>query len=179
MDVTFRVFTDDDLPLMHRWVNEPGVVRWWEGDDVSWDGVVADYGSGRGDLTTEHWIAVVDGRDTGWIQCYPADDSPQEAADWRPFGIDPSTTGGIDYLVGEPGDRGRGVGSAIIAAFVDQVVFGRHPAWTAACAAPYAANEASWKALHRAGFHLVGRLPQDGDPDGPAHLMAITRPAHP
>ena len=53
---TFRRLTDDDLPMLHAWLNEPGVVRWWEGDDVSWDGVVRDYGSAS-DETTEHWIA--------------------------------------------------------------------------------------------------------------------------
>jgi acetyl esterase/lipase len=38
MEVTFRRLTDDDLPLLHDWLNESGVVRWWEGDDVSWAG---------------------------------------------------------------------------------------------------------------------------------------------
>src|SRR6476659_8903017 len=63
VDVTFRGLTDDDLPLLHRWLNEPGVVRWWEGDDVSWEGVVRDYGSGREPDKTEFWIASADGRD--------------------------------------------------------------------------------------------------------------------
>ena len=45
MTWTFRRLTDDDLPLLHVWLNEPGVVRFWEGDDVSWPGVIAQYGS--------------------------------------------------------------------------------------------------------------------------------------
>ncbi len=68
MGVVFRRLTDHDLPMLHRWLNEPGVVRWWEGEDVSWDAVVRDYGSAN-EEPTEHWIAVVDGRDVGWIQC--------------------------------------------------------------------------------------------------------------
>ena len=79
MQVTFRRLTDDDLPLLHRWLNEPGVVRWWEGDDVSWDAVVRDYGSGTTD-PTELWIASVDGHDVGWIQCWAVADEPEEAA---------------------------------------------------------------------------------------------------
>jgi aminoglycoside 6'-N-acetyltransferase len=173
--VSFRPLVDDDLPLLHRWLNEPGVVRWWEGDDVTWEGVVNDYGSQRPPDEVEHWIAVVDGADAGWIQCYPIAESPEEAEAWLAEGVDPRAAG-IDYLVGEPGARGRGVGSALIAAFVEDVVFGRHPDWTQAAASPYVANEASWRALRKAGFHHVADIAGDDDPDGPARLMVIDRP---
>ena len=78
MDVTFRRLTDDGLPMLHRWLNEPGILRWWEGDDVSWEGVVRGYGSEREPDNTEFWIASVDARDIGWIQCYPTADEPDE-----------------------------------------------------------------------------------------------------
>jgi aminoglycoside 6'-N-acetyltransferase len=171
VEVTFRPLTDDDLPMMHRWLNDPGVVRWWEGDDVSWAGVVADYGSGRTDVTTEHWIASIDGRDLGWIQCYPSVDSPDEAGPWWALGVD-RTAAGIDYLIGEPGERGRGRGSAMIRGFVRDIVFGRHAGWTQACAAPHEANAGSWRALARAGFRLVGTVDAGR---GPGRLMVIDR----
>lgn len=63
----FRPVTHDDLPMLHRWLNEPGVVRWWEGDDVSWDAVVREYGPANPD-STEHWVAAVDGEDICWIR---------------------------------------------------------------------------------------------------------------
>lgn len=169
-DVTFRRLTADDLPMLHGWLNEPGVVRWWEGDDVSWEGVVRDYGSGNGD-STEHWIATLGGRDIGWIQCYAVADSPDEAAVWKQHGIE-STAAGIDYLIADPDSRGRGLGSAMIRAFVDEVVFGGHPEWTQACAAPYQANVASWRALAKAGFTLAGIVDDD---NGPCRLMVRDR----
>lgn len=174
MEISFRRLSDDDLPMLHRWLNEPGVVRWWEGDDVSWSGVVGQYGStARETEPEEHWIASLDGRDLGWIQCYAAADSPEEAEQWWPLGID-RTAAGIDYLVGEPADRGRGLGSAVIRAFVAEVVFGLHPDWTQACASPFEANTASWRALERAGFRHVGTF---DDEDGPCRLMATDRPS--
>lgn len=151
----FRRLAADDLPQLHRWLNDPGVVRWWEGDDVSWEAVQRHYGGTTG--STEHWIASADGTDIGWIQCYPAADDPEEADGWWALGIDPSVAG-IDYLVGEPDQRGQGVGSGMIAAFVEQVVFGLHPEWNQVCAGPFAANKPSWRALERAGFRFVGTV---------------------
>src|SRR5438270_10033736 len=149
VDVTFRPLGDDDLPTMHRWLNEPGVVRWWEGDDVSWDAVVRDYGPANPD-STEHWIASVDGRDIGWMQSYATVDEPEDSAPLWALGVH-RTAAGIDYLIGEPADRGRGLGTAIIRAFVADVVFGLHPGWSQACSAPHVENVASWRALEKAG----------------------------
>lgn len=168
--VTFRRLVDADLPLLHRWLNEPGVVRWWEGDDVSWDAVVKDYGEADRDAT-EHYVAVVDGRDVGWIQCWDVNDEPDESGPWFALGVE-RTAAGIDYLLGEPGDRGHGLGSAVIRAFVDDIVFGAHPHWTQAAAGPFEANEASWRALAKAGFTYAGTI---DDPEGPCRLMVRER----
>ena len=170
MAVTFRRLVDDDLPVLYRWLNEPGVMRWWEGEDVSWEGVVRDYGSGSRD-STEHWIAFVAGREIGWIQCYPVADEPEETERWWGMGVD-RTAAGIDYLIGDPADRGHGLGSAMIRAFVVDVVFGLHPAWTQAWAAPYAGNVASWRALEKAGFRFAGLV---WDKYGPCRLMVADR----
>jgi aminoglycoside 6'-N-acetyltransferase len=170
MLVTFRRLVDDDLPMMHRWLNEPGVVRWWEGDDVSWEGVVRDYGSTSTD-PTEHWIAAVDGREVGWIQCSATSDHPEESEAWRALGVDAGAAG-IDYLIGEASDRGRGVGAAMIRGFVADVVFGRHPEWAQVCAAPHADNAVSWRALEKAGFRFAGMVEEKGEP---GRLMVADR----
>lgn len=138
---------------------------------MSWEAVVRDYGSAS-DPVVEHWIASVDGRDLGWIQCYATADDPEEAEQWWALGVDRSAAA-VDYLVGDPADRGRGLGSTMIRAFVADVVFGLHPQWLQACAAPYAENVASWRALEKAGFRVVGVVECD---DGPCRLLAADRP---
>lgn len=173
MDVTFRRLEDEDLPPLHTWLNEPGVVRWWEGDDVSWRAVVREYGSGA-DESTEHWLVMGQGRPLGWIQCYPAADyeGHEEVEQWWTLGVDRGAAG-IDYLLGDAADRGRGIGPVMIRRFVDEIVFGRHPGWTQACASPRAANVPSWRALEKAGFRHAGTFE---DEEAPCRLMVLERP---
>ncbi len=167
-----RMDRESDLPLLHRWLRDPRVVRWWEGEDVSWPAVWRDYGP-TSDDNVEHWIATLDGTDIGWIQCYAVSDYAryEETAAWLRAGV-PWTTAGIDYLVGESSLRGRGIGTAMIEGFVEHVVFGQHLEWTHAAASPVTANLASWRALDRAGFRTWATLPF---PDGPCRLMVRPR----
>ncbi|MCU0267188.1 MAG: acetyltransferase [Acidimicrobiales bacterium] len=168
--ITFRRLAEDDLALLHRWLQDPDVVRWWEGDDVSWEAVQRDYGPGSPD-PPEHWLALVDGVEVGWLQCYPALDDPEESEAWFAHGVRRSAAG-IDYLIGAPANRGRGLGALLIGRFVEEIVFGRHPAWTQVCASPLAANTASWRALEKAGFRPVATL---DDATGPCTLMVRDR----
>ena len=173
MSLTFRRLSDDDLPMLHRWLNDPAVVRWWEGEDVSWEAVERAYGAD--DEPTEHWIALLDGRPLGWIQCYAwADDADgdETKAHWA-VGVD-RTAGGIDYLLGDVGDRGRGLGAMMIRAFVEDVVFPNHPEWSQVSAGPFVANEASWRALAKAGFRPLADY-DGGDDDGPCRVMVVDR----
>jgi RimJ/RimL family protein N-acetyltransferase len=173
--------TRDDLPLLHRWLNDPLVVRWWEGDDVSWLGVVRDYGDVADD-PEEHHIAVHEGRDVGWIQCYAVADvagDPEQVL-WARAGVSPRAAG-IDYLLGRE-HRHRGLGPAMVRAYVEQVVFGEHPGWDEVCASPHRDNAASWRTLERAGFTTRATL---FDADGAWRLMVRRRdegvplPGHP
>lgn len=174
MHVRFRRLDDEDLPLLHAWLSEPGVVRWWEGDDVSWEGVVRDYGSTSED-PAEHWIALLDEEPIGWIQCYAWADYEDEAETQAQFAVGVRrSAAGIDYLVADPARRGQGRGAAMIRAFVHDVVFPRHPDRTQVSAGPFLANEPSWRALERAGFHHLADYDSE---EGPCRVMVIDRPS--
>ncbi len=193
---TFRRLVDSDLPLLHTWLNDPGVVRFWEGDDVSWPGVVGQYGSpeiratlagdypdfsydvAEADFDWHHvevYLSMADGEPAGWIQCYAVDDydDHDEVKAWLELGFDPGGAG-IDYLLGDPASRGKGLGSSMIRSFIDEIVFGQHPDWTQVGASPVRENPASCGALVKAGLSLVGSF---DDPDyGPCDLHAVRRP---
>jgi len=177
LSFTFRALGTGDFDMMHNWLNEPGVVRWWEGEDVSMPAIVAQYGPDRDDPTTEHWIAEIDGQPVGWICCWPVMDGLEESEAWFPLGV-VETAAGIDYLVAAPDRRGQGVGSQMIRAFSFNVVFGRHCDWTQVAASPYTANVASCRALEKAGFDFAGSIQYPDDEDeGPCSLMVLNRPS--
>lgn len=167
MGVSFRRLVDDDLPMLHRWLNEPGTAQWWEDDELTWDGVVEHYSS---KVEEEQYVSLVDDRPVGWIQTYPlAVDEAYQAA-CVAVGVLPDA-GGLDYLIADPADRGRGLGPTIIRTFVDEIVFGRHP-WPQVCAGPHPDNRASWRALEKVGFRLAGVIDTE---EGPERLMVIDR----
>ena len=171
MDVSFRRLEVPDLPLLHRWLNDPEVARWWEDEDLGYDAVVAKYTPRIDDIEhAEQWVAVVDGRDAGWLQTYALTDWPDYATACWAVGVH-GDAGGFDYLLGDATDRGRGLGPVVIRAFLDQVVFGMHP-WSQACAGPHPDNRRSWRALEKVGCRFVGMIDTE---DGPERLMVIDR----
>ena len=171
MDISFRRLEVDDLPLLHRWLNDPDVARWWEDEDLSFEAVVKKYTPRIDNIEhSEQWVAVVDGRDAGWLQTYALTDWPEYAEACWAVGV-ARDAGGFDYLLGEAADRGRGVGPVVIRAFLDQVVFGLHP-WPQACAGPHPDNRRSWRALEKVGCRFAAMIDTE---DGPERLMVIDR----
>ncbi len=162
-----------DLPLLHGWLQDAEVARWFDESSQSLEEVAAKYGPCiRGEEPTEMWMAVIDGADAGWLQTYAVAAYPEYAEACATVGFDRDGAA-LDYLLADQAQRNQGVGSAMLRAFTDEVVFGRHPGWTAACSSPDPANIRSWRALEKAGFRVLGDITTE---DGPERVLAKDRP---
>jgi RimJ/RimL family protein N-acetyltransferase len=172
--VTIRPLSRDDFPLLQRWLAMPHVPTWWGSEPVAAADVEHKYGP-RADGTdpTRVFVIEVEDQPIGIIQCYRHEDY----AEWdRAVGIPAAV--GIDYLIGEPAQCGRGFGSAAIACLVPHV-FGLYPEIAAIAAVPQAANYASRRALEKAGFSLAGERKLDSDDPsdaGPSAVYVLPRP---
>jgi RimJ/RimL family protein N-acetyltransferase len=172
--VTIRPLSRDDFPLLQRWLAMPHVQAWWGSEPVAPADVEHKYGP-RADGTDPTRVFVIElaAQPIGIIQCYRHEDYP----DWDHAVAIPAAAG-IDYLIGEPAQCGRGFGPAAISCLVPHV-FALYPDIPAIVAVPQAANHASRRALEKAGFSLVGeRTLNSDDPSdaGPSALYAVTRP---
>jgi RimJ/RimL family protein N-acetyltransferase len=170
--IGFRRLEERDLPLMHRWLHQPHVAPWWFDEAYPTEEAVAQKYSPRlaEDTLSEQWVIEVDGEPAGWIQCYDVADWPETAADYH---IDARGTAGVDLLLGDTDAIGRGLGPAVLRAFVDDVVFSRHPDWHAAVAAPHVGNQRSQRAFEKAGFEFVEDVMDEGRP---GRLYRVERP---
>lgn len=171
-DLGFRPMRVEDLALMQRWLVDPDVRPWFSSDDLSVGGIEEHYRAKlAADSTEEQWLVLAEGRPVGWLQTYEIAAHPAYADACVAVGADPMAAG-LDYLLGEPGLRNRGLGPVVITRFVEDVVFALHPEWPEVCSGPHPDNVRSWRALERAGFDLLGDIETE---DGPERLMARRR----
>jgi RimJ/RimL family protein N-acetyltransferase len=159
--IEFRPLTADDLPQLEDWLRREHVARWWR-DDIGES--LAEYRAAiEGREPTDHYLILVDGRAIGMIQTYLVSDYPE----WDEVVHVGADVAGVDLLIGEPEQIGRGLGPQILAQFVREVVTA-----SAAVATVQEENRRSWRAFEKAGFRYVRDVEENGRPH---RLMRLDR----
>ena len=177
--LSFRRLRRDDLPDLSSWLSDPEVGRWWP-DDHRLEALESSYGPGiDGDDPSEVFVVEIDGRSSGLIQRYRTSDDPswQQTLHHAVPALRAATTAGIDYLLGRPDVRRRGIGTRMIDAF-SGLLWDELPDVTAIVVAVQQANRPSWRALERAGYRRVwAGLLASADPSdaGPSYLLRRDR----
>ena len=168
----FEPIQRSHFPLLSEWLRTPHVARWWH-DDPSLAAIEADYGANvDGTEPSEVFIARCDGIPLGLVQRYRLHDYPQYLAELAPIISTPASARSIDYLVGPVEALGKGLGTAMIQAFV-RTVWCDHAACSHIIVPVNVANRASCRVLERAGFVCVatGDLTPDNPVDDTWHFI--------
>jgi aminoglycoside 6'-N-acetyltransferase len=177
-ELSWRPLAAEDLPMLAEWLREPEVARWWNHDSSAF-GVERDFGpSVRGEEPGEDLVVLLDGRPVGLLQRSVIADYPEELDEFATLVEVPEGAVELDYLIGDPTLRGRGLGARMIAAAVADT-WQTRPATSAVLVSVVAANVASWRALEKAGLQRIaeGVLIPDNPADDPLHYVyRIDRP---
>jgi RimJ/RimL family protein N-acetyltransferase len=155
-EITFRPLDEADLPLVHGWLNNPEVARWY-GLDLenltrpTLEQVVEHYTPRvRGDRPTFGYLIMSGPLASGFIQTYRVGDYPDYA---RAIAYDDDAWA-IDLFIGEDDCRGGGFGSRALVRFLEAEVFSRQGVEVAVIS-PNPDNKRAIRAYEKAGFrHL-------------------------
>ncbi|MEU6770228.1 GNAT family N-acetyltransferase [Streptomyces sp. NPDC046759] len=147
---------DEDIPLVHRWMNDPAVAEFWELAGPR--SRTEDHLRARlhGDGRSVPCLGVLDGTPMSYWEIYRADLDPLA----RHYPARPHDTG-IHLLVGGAEDRGRGLGSALLRAVAD-LILDRRPACARIVAEPDLRNTPSVAAFLSAGFRYADEVDLPG-----------------
>ena len=119
--------------MLAEWLREPQVARWWNHDSSEF-GVERDFGpSVRGEEPGEDLVVLLDDRPVGLLQRSVIADYPEELDEFATLVEVPEGAVELDYLIGDPALRGRGLGARMIAAAVAdtwQTRPGARPCWS-------------------------------------------------
>jgi AacA4 family aminoglycoside N(6')-acetyltransferase len=116
--VTLRLMTEDDLPMLHDWLNRPHFVEWWggEGERPTLEDVLEHYLPRV--LVQESvtpYIAMLGDEPIGYAQSYIALGSGDG---WWEEETDPGVRG-IDQSLASPAQLNRGLGTKLVRGLVD------------------------------------------------------------
>ncbi|SDW66782.1 aminoglycoside 6'-N-acetyltransferase/aminoglycoside 6'-N-acetyltransferase-1b [Marininema mesophilum] len=151
----FNCLEEKDLPLLHRWFQEPHVKKWWpvpkEKEDF-FDSYLKRIHSTEISL----YFVSYGNIPIGFLQAYPVDRSKET---WLPKL--PKNTIGIDQFIGEIDFVGKGYGTSFIKKFIDQLLAENNE--MTVILDPDPRNKAAIRCYEKVGFVRVGIFPRKGD----------------
>ena len=144
MSFEFIRLTESDFPLIAEWLNKPHVLPWF-GDPGDWLDEMSTH-------LAQDWISHfrVDhqGQPFGFTQFYETARAPD-----GPWSGEPPHTYGIDFLIGDHRQNNRGLGTRMVAEFVELVC--KRVAPPKIIADPHPENLRSIRVLQKCGFALA------------------------
>jgi AacA4 family aminoglycoside N(6')-acetyltransferase len=169
--ITLRLMTEQDLPMLHDWLNRPHIVEWWGGEEErpTLDEVLEQYlPSVLAEESVTPYIAMLGAEPIGYAQSYVALGSGDG---WWKDQTDPGVRG-IDQSLANPTQLNQGLGTRLVLALVERLFL--DPTVTKIQTDPAVNNHRAIRCYEKAGFVQQKVITT---PDGPAVYMVQTRQA--
>lgn len=162
----FLHLTEDDLPMLFKWLNRPHLIKWW-GREVSLDQVREKYLSRIEDKeAAKPFIVKMNDKPIGYIQYYNAGEGNP---DW--WSDKPGTDVlGIDQFIADEENLNKGIGTSMISGFIKLLFEDKHV--TEIRVDPRPDNLRAIRCYEKVGFQKIKTIIT---PDGLALMMVLKR----
>lgn len=148
IELLFREMADEDLPLLHEWLNLPHVQRHYSISHWRYEEVINQFSQEvREKNNLFSYLVYVDEIPTGFAQCYPVSKYP-----WAEHNLTSellACSAGVDMFIAKPQLTGLGLGHHMLSAFLDFVIW---PNFDACLADPAIDNFSAIRCCEKAGF---------------------------
>ncbi len=154
LDIVFHPVTANDLPTLAEWIGQPHWQQWW-GEPKAEVGMIRDMVEGRD--TTRPFLFHIDGEPRGYIQYWHiGDHQTPKYADDNPWlsELAPETIG-IDLSIADANQLSKGIGSAVLRRFAQQLA---EEGYRKIIIDPDRDNARAIRAYSKAGFTPVPAL---------------------
>jgi RimJ/RimL family protein N-acetyltransferase len=118
--LSFEPLNLEHLELLHRWLQEPHVMEFWDDGDRTLEDVRRHYFYRS---KVKSWIAHVNGQPFAYVQMYLVSDD-SELAPWK---CPERATVGIDLFIGEKEFISKRLSAPLINAFIEQCLLNYFP----------------------------------------------------
>jgi len=170
--IDFRPLAEEDLELMHKWLNRAHVRKWYyDGRKPTLKEVKEEYldrTEGRDPVLS--YIIELDSEPVGHIQGYRIESYSRYA---KAVNLKQKNAVGVDLFIGEKEKLHKGLGRGIIREFLERIVF---PVLGAdyCIIGPSPDNMAAIKAYEKVGFRYVKTIynPEDRDKE---YIMKLAK----
>ncbi|MCD6659277.1 MAG: acetyltransferase [Lentimicrobium sp.] len=141
-DMKVRKFRPEDIELMQEWLQHPHVHQYF-GNPEEWLEEITE----NIDAEWVKYFIAETGKPIGFLQYYETDKAPE--GEWS---AEPAGTVGIDYLIADKENLGKGYGSEIIRLLIELIkTTGKYKY---IIADPVPQNQASARVLEKNGFAI-------------------------
>lgn len=166
-EIAFAAMTPADYPMLRHWLENPPMNEWWGEPDREMAGIRAKV---EGRDKTRPFIFFHEGEPAGYIQYWSVSDEVDGGhAAQAPWLLElPREAVGVDLSLGRPELLGKGIGTAVLRAFLARLFAEGHKTVSID---PDEANPRAIRAYEKVGFREHGRFPNGS---GVTVLMTIT-----
>jgi RimJ/RimL family protein N-acetyltransferase len=145
--ITFRLATIDDKPLIKQWWTKPHVMEFWDNSDSMWQNV-ENYFQGKKELF-DYWIGFYNSTPFSLLMTSEIEKNLPSKHPYSRWVDIEGLTMSIDFMIGEEAFLGKGLGHLTLTKFAN---FLREEGVTALIIDPSFNNARSNRVYQKAGF---------------------------